>query len=70
MADGGDIIIKGGSVIIEYDDSIYPPEPGNPGVHKGNKTIRKFTIADERGNTKYDSGADNVSMWRVTVSCD
>jgi hypothetical protein len=42
MADGGDIIIRGGSCNLIFNDSIYPADPGDPGSHK-NKDNQKVT---------------------------
>lgn len=67
MADGGDIIIRGGSVDLDYDDSVYPPENGRPRKHLAkNKRIRQITVAD--GDTiLYDSG-DHPDGLLYTVS--
>lgn len=68
MANGNDIIIKGGSVDIDYDDSIYPKDPGNPKKHKNNgKKITKVVIT---GDINFDSG-DNPSGLNclITISC-
>jgi hypothetical protein len=59
MADGGDIIIRGGSVDLEYDDAVYPKEPGNPKKHRANdKKIRQITVTDNANPVPllYDSG--------------
>src|SRR5713226_7930353 len=69
MANGGDIIIKGGSVDIDYDDAVYPPDPCRPRKHKGNnQTIVRVTVADEGNNLKYRSeerrvGKECRSRW-------
>lgn len=59
MPDGGDIIIRGGSVELEYDVSVYLPDPGNPGNRKkhknSNKKIRQIVVTDKGGITQYDS---------------
>ena len=34
MANGADIIIKGSSVELEYDEAVYPKDPGEPKKHK------------------------------------
>jgi hypothetical protein len=67
-ADGGDIIIRGGSVDLEYDDSVYPKDPGDPKKHKNeNKKITRILIEDENGGVKYDSDGQNAMKWKVTV---
>ncbi len=67
MADGGDIIIRGGSVDLDYDDSVYPPESGHPKKHVArNKKIRQITVTE--GDTiLYDSG-DHPEGLLFTVS--
>ena len=56
MANGADIIIKGSSVDIDYDDAKYPKEPGKPRNHKaGDNTITRVTVEDENNAMQYDS---------------
>ena len=71
MANGGDIIIKGGSVDIDYDDAVYPPDPGKPRKHQGNQTITRVTVEDEGNNLKYDSQqeAADTTRWKISVFC-
>ena len=53
-ANGGDIIIKGGSVDLDYDEAVYPKNGGNPKSHKNqNKKITRVTIT---GDISFDSG--------------
>jgi hypothetical protein len=52
---GSDIIIKGGSVDLSYDEATYPKNNGDPKSHKNpNKKITRVTI--ENGGLSYDSG--------------
>ena len=54
MANGADIIIKGSSVDVDYDEAVYPKDPGNPKKHKNpNKKITRVTIT---GDINFDSG--------------
>lgn len=73
MANGGDIIIKGGSVDIDYDDRVYPPVTGKPRNHKANdQTIIRVTVNDGAGAKKYDSNDEpgaNPSEWLIKVYC-
>ena len=69
MANGGDIIIKGGSVDIDFDNNVYPTEPGRRGHKSQNQTIDRVTVADSGGTTKYDSDGENASTWTITVYC-
>jgi hypothetical protein len=55
MADGGDIIIKGGSCDLIFDDSIYPPDPGDPKKHI-NKNHQKVIRVQITGDITFDSG--------------
>jgi hypothetical protein len=71
MANGGDIIIKGGSVDIDFDNAYYPSEPGRRGHKNDKQTIARVTVDDGGGTSKYDSddeGAD-TSAWKITVHC-
>ena len=67
MANGGDIIIKGGSVDINFDDAVYPP--GNSGSHANQgMRMQRILVTDEQNQTKYDSGQSGaVARWTVTV---
>jgi len=56
VADVGDIIIKGGSVDLDYDETVYPKEPGHPRKHQASgKKIRQITVIDNE-TILYDSG--------------
>ena len=55
MSDGGgDIIIKGGSVDLQYDESIYQKDPGDPKSHRN--PTRKITKVVITGDIRFDSG--------------
>ena len=72
MANGGDIIIKGGSVDIDFDDEKYPKEPDKPRNHKGNDLkITRVTVEDENNTMKYDSNTASAdpTRWTVHVYC-
>jgi len=63
--DGGDIIIKGGSVDLEYDESVYQKDPGDPKSHKNaNKKITRVVIT---GDISFDSG-DHPGGLRCTIT--
>ena len=55
MANGGDIIIKGGSCDLIFDDSTYPKDPADPKKHK-NKNNQKVTRVLITGDISFDSG--------------
>jgi hypothetical protein len=65
MANGGDIIIKGSSVDITFDDAVYPP--GNSGSHKGQRKMQRILVTDGGQAVQYDSEAADVKKWTVTV---
>jgi len=70
MANGGDIIIKGGSVDIQYDDSLYP-KAGAWGHINPNKRMTRITVADESGETVFDSGDNRVGLkWEIKAHCE
>ena len=67
---GGDIIIKGGSVELDYDDTLYPKKPGDPKKHtNSNRKITKVVVEDETGAEIYNSGdSQNGMKWTITIS--
>jgi len=70
MSEGEDIIIKGGSIELEFEDSVYPKNPSNPKKHQNpNRKISRIVVVDENGGQKYDSGeSPNGMKWTITVS--
>ncbi|MEP6742179.1 MAG: hypothetical protein ABJB61_06735 [bacterium] len=68
MANGGDIIIRGGSVDLDYDETVYPKDPGNPKKHK-NQT-KKVTRVLITGEISFDSGDHpNGLNCEITAFC-
>ncbi len=70
MSDGGgDIIIKGGSVDINYDENIYQKDPLDPKSHKNaNKKITRVVIS---GDISFDSGEFNDGLrCTITTTCE
>jgi hypothetical protein len=65
MANGGDIIIKGGSVDITFDDLVYPS--GGNGSHRGQRKLQRIVVTDGGEAVQYDSQAADVKKWTVTV---
>lgn len=66
--DGGEIIIKGGSVELEYDGAVYPPDRSDPNKHKnGAKKITRVVIT---GDITFDSGErpSGIKCW-ITTTC-
>jgi hypothetical protein len=71
MGEGsGEIIIKGGSVHVNFDSSLYQKDPNDPGSHKHHgRKITRVRVEDEKGNSLYDSGSNDDGLkWTVTVS--
>lgn len=67
MSNGGtDIIIKGTSIDITYDDSLYP-NMGH-GSHKGQRKMQKIVVVDGQGQVQFDSQSADVKKWTITVS--
>jgi hypothetical protein len=68
MANGADIIIKGGSVELEFDDAVYPKEPSNPKKHKNQS--KKVTRVVITGDIAFDSGdRPNGISCEIRASC-
>lgn len=54
---GADIIIKGGSVKIYFNDADYPKKNGDPKEHENpNRKITKIRVLDGSGGELYSSG--------------
>ena len=72
MADGGGgvIIIKGGSVQISFDGSLYVKEALDPNSHKHpTRKITRVLVSDENGGSKFDSGTNKDGLkWTINVS--
>ena len=62
---GGDIIIKGGSVDLNFDEGTYVKDPKDPRSHKNaNKRITRVVITGDIG---FDSG-DYPDGLRCTIT--
>jgi hypothetical protein len=71
MSDGGgEIIIKGGSVNVVFDESVYKKDPNDPKKHENaNRKITKIVIVDENGGERFNSGDNQGGLkWTITVS--
>lgn len=63
----GDIIIKGASVHVQFDDTGYAKN-GSKHDHPGKK-ITKIVVVDENGAEKLNSGDSPGGLrWTVTVT--
>jgi hypothetical protein len=69
MANGGDIIIRGGSCDLIFDDSMYPKDPSDPKKHK-NKDNQKVTRVLITGDISFDSGEHPSGLkCEITTMC-
>jgi len=66
--EGGIIIIKGGSVDLEYDDTIYPRDPQDPKRHTNSNL--KITRVLIEGDISFDSGEFKEGLsCTITTTC-
>ena len=70
MSDGGaDIIIKGGSVELDYDETQFPKNPGDPKKHENpSRRITKIVVVDDRGVERLNEESNGGLKWTVTVT--
>lgn len=71
MSDGsGEIIIKGGSVDLQFNESVYKKNPNDPKKHENaDRKITGIVIVDENGAEQFNSGdKPNGLKWTITVS--
>jgi len=70
MGDGGtDIIIKGASVHVNFDGSLYTKDPKDPNHHKHDqRKITRVRVQDEKGEDLLDRSDDKGLKWTITVS--
>jgi hypothetical protein len=68
MGEGsGEIIIKGGSVELNFDDGIYQRVPNDPGAYRNqNRQITRVLVEDQEGKIQLDS-SESVGQWRITI---
>ncbi len=66
--EGGVIIIKGGSVDLDYDESIYEKDPTNPRSHRNsNRRVTRVVIT---GDISYDSDDHPEGLiCTITTTC-
>jgi hypothetical protein len=68
MANGEDIIIRGGSVDLEYDGTVYEKDPQDPRKHRN--LTKKITRVVITGDINYDSGDHPAGLkCEVRTSC-
>jgi hypothetical protein len=68
---GSDIIVKGASVHVNFDGSIYKNDLTDPNHHKHEqRKITRVRVQDEKGNDLFnrsDEDGDGLK-WTVTIS--
>jgi hypothetical protein len=67
--EGGVIIVKGGSVQLSFDGTLYQ-KTSDPSVHKhdGRKIVR-VQVDDENGQSLFDSDINKDGLrWTITIS--
>jgi hypothetical protein len=68
MANGGDIIIKGSSVDLNYDEGVYPRDSSDRKKHKNqNMKVTRVLIT---GDINFDSGEHPSGLrCEITTFC-
>jgi hypothetical protein len=68
MPNGSDIIIKGGSAEVHFDQNVYAPDPLIP--HRYQNPDKKIVRVVITGDISYDSGEKGDGMQcEITVTC-
>lgn len=67
---GTDIIIKGGSVQLNFDGTLYQKDVNDPKKHKHDgRKITRVQVEDESGKSLFDSSTNDKGLkWTITVS--
>jgi hypothetical protein len=71
MANGtDDIIIKGGSVELKFDDTVYVKDHSDGKFKHRDRKVIRVLITDESGAIHFDSGDHPAGLrWTVSVVC-
>jgi hypothetical protein len=69
MGEGtGEIIIKGGSVALIFDDGIYQKASVDPSTYVSpTRRITRVLVTDEAGRIQLDSGVNTGLLWSIIV---
>jgi len=66
MSNGGDILIKSGSVSLNYNETVYPP----PTHTSSDMKIVRIVITDATGKISFDSGEHPEGLQaNIAVMC-
>lgn len=71
MAEGsGEIVVKGGSVQVTFDGTLYQKDSGDPLVHKHeDRKIVRVKVEDENGLSRFDTDVNEDGLkWTITIS--
>lgn len=71
MGEGsGEIVVKGGSVHVIFDNSLYLRDSNDPSAHKHEgRKITRIRVQDEKGQSVFDSDVNKDGLnWTITVS--
>ena len=68
MGEGsGEIIIKGGSVELNFDVLTYQKVLTDPSTYRSaNRQITRVLVEDQEGKVKFD-GIDGAGQWSITI---
>jgi len=66
---GSEIIIKGGSVNVQFDSAGYTSAPGGKHEDK-NKKITQIVVHDDKGVERFIIADKSGLKWTVTVSTE
>ena len=67
--EGSDIWIKAGSVELDYDETVYPRDPGSPTTHR-NPTKKITRIVITGGNIEFDTGEQTQGLsCSILIQC-
>jgi len=62
-----DIIIKGGSAEVTFNDDIYVPDPANP--HTYSNAQKKIVRVIITGDITFDSGGEKPGGLHCEITC-
>jgi hypothetical protein len=71
MSDGGgDIIIKGGSCEIHFDDALFRKDPNDPSRRAHKHDTYRITRIVISGDADYDTGFPKGFKGEIRITCE
>jgi hypothetical protein len=67
--DGGDIIIKGGSCEIHFDDGVFKKDDSDPRKTKHKHDVLKIRRIVITGDAKFDEAFSDGFTGEIRISC-